>query len=158
MLDVSSAFDNISYERLLYNIRKRRLSTEIIDQAESYLKDYTTRIKLADLLEIERDGELITRYINDIGFLVEGSSIGDTRRFRERDLELDLRGGRIVLVINNARYLRVILDKELNGLVYIEYIKKRVEVLIQALRAIISSKWGAIREDMLILVKVIIIL
>ncbi|CZT13379.1 uncharacterized protein RAG0_16889 [Rhynchosporium agropyri] len=158
MLDVSGAFDNVSYERLLYNMRKRRLPTEIVDWAESYLKDRTTRIKLADLLEIGREGELITGYIDDTGFLVEGSSTRDTRRFRERDLELDLKGGRIIPATDNARYLGVILDKELNGLAHIEHVKKRVEVSIQALRAITGSKWGATREDMLTLVKAIIML
>ena len=31
MLDVSKAFDNVSYERLLHNIRKRGLLIEIIN-------------------------------------------------------------------------------------------------------------------------------
>jgi hypothetical protein len=102
MLDVSGAFDNVSHKRLLHNMRKRGLPMEIIDWTASYLTDRKTKIRLfeglseefdvltgipqgsplspilylfynADLLEIARSNELVTGYIDDTSFLVEGS-------------------------------------------------------------------------------------
>ena len=46
MLDVSGAFDNVSHERLIHNMRKRGLPIEITDWIASYLTDRKTRIKL----------------------------------------------------------------------------------------------------------------
>jgi hypothetical protein len=55
MLDVLGAFNNVSHERLLYNIRKRGLPLEIIKWTASYLTDRKTRIKLYKGLSQEFD-------------------------------------------------------------------------------------------------------
>jgi ribonuclease HI len=109
MLDVSGAFDNVSHERLLHNMRKRGLPLEIINWTASYLTGRKTKIKLyegmstefdvptgipqgsplspilylfynADLLEIARGSDLVTGYIDDTSFLVEGLTTEDTAR------------------------------------------------------------------------------
>jgi exonuclease III len=108
MLDVSGAFDNVSHTRLLHNLRKRGLPTEIIDWTASYLTDRKTQIRLyeglstefdvltgipqgsplspilylfynADLLEIaSRSSQVVTGYIDDTMFLVEGENTEST--------------------------------------------------------------------------------
>lgn len=109
LLDVSGAFDNVSHERLLHNMRKRKLPMEIINWIASYLTDRVTCIKLfegisetfdiatgipqgsplspilylfynADLIELGRSSELVTGYIDDTSFLVEGSTTESTTR------------------------------------------------------------------------------
>ena len=45
-LDVSGAFDNVSHERLLHNLRKRRLPRPIVDWMRSFVTDRRTVIKL----------------------------------------------------------------------------------------------------------------
>jgi hypothetical protein len=57
-----------------------------------------------------------------------------------------------------ARYLRVILDLELNGIKYMDHVKERVGKLIQALSSITGLTWGALRDNILTLVKIIIML
>jgi hypothetical protein len=107
MLDVSGAFDNVSHERLLHNMRKRGLPLEIISWTASYLTDRKTKIQLyegmskefdiptgipqgsplslilylfynADLLEIARGSDLVTGYIDDTSFLVKGLTIEES--------------------------------------------------------------------------------
>ena len=48
LLDVSGAFDNVSHERLLHNMRKRGLPLQLIGWIAHYLKGRRTKIKLAE--------------------------------------------------------------------------------------------------------------
>ena len=48
MLDVSGAFDNVSHQRLLHNMRKRRIPMDMISWIESFLQDQTSTIKLPE--------------------------------------------------------------------------------------------------------------
>ena len=103
MLDVSGAYDNVSHERLLHNMRKRRLPPELVGWIQSYLTGRTTRLRLqegesdefiintgipqgsplspilylfynADLLEIQAEDALVTGYVDDTSILVSGPS------------------------------------------------------------------------------------
>ena len=107
LLDVSGAFDNVSHDRLLHNLRKRGIHPTMVGWLKSYLKDRTTKIWLgegtgleiytrtgipqgsplspilylfydADLLEIGGDRDLVTGYIDDASILVEGDSTEQT--------------------------------------------------------------------------------
>jgi hypothetical protein len=46
LLDVSGAFDNVSHERLLHNLRKRRIDEKTVTWIASFLKDRRTRIMI----------------------------------------------------------------------------------------------------------------
>lgn len=48
LLDVSEAFDNVSHQRLLHNLRKRRIPTTVIAWIESFLSDRTSTLKLPE--------------------------------------------------------------------------------------------------------------
>jgi hypothetical protein len=48
LLDVSGAYDNVSKERLLHNLRKRRVSHEIVDWVASFLTSRSTSLKLQE--------------------------------------------------------------------------------------------------------------
>ncbi|KAJ6114107.1 hypothetical protein N7512_007552 [Penicillium capsulatum] len=48
LLDVSGVYDNVSPERLLHNLRKRRIDQRIIAWIESFLCDRTTTLKLQE--------------------------------------------------------------------------------------------------------------
>ena len=48
LLDVSGAYDNVSHERLLHNLRKRRIHPKIVGWAASFLKDRCTTLKLQE--------------------------------------------------------------------------------------------------------------
>jgi ribonuclease HI len=48
LLDVSGAYDNVSRERLLHNLRKRRVSPAIIGWVASFLSDRSTTLKLQE--------------------------------------------------------------------------------------------------------------
>lgn len=48
LLDVSGAYDNVSPERLLHNLRKRRVSERIIRWIASFLSDRCTTLKLQE--------------------------------------------------------------------------------------------------------------
>ena len=48
MLDVSGAFDNVSHERLIHNLRKRQLPTQVVQWIRGFLKDRSTTIKLPE--------------------------------------------------------------------------------------------------------------
>jgi exonuclease III len=45
-LDISGAFDYVSHDRLLHNLRKRKIPEEIVKWVRSFLTDRTTTIKL----------------------------------------------------------------------------------------------------------------
>jgi exonuclease III len=47
-LDISGAFDHVSHERLLHNLRKRRIPEIIVRWVTSFLKDRQTKIKLPE--------------------------------------------------------------------------------------------------------------
>lgn len=44
LLDVSGAYDNVSFKRLLHNLRKRRIDTQLIAWISSFLTDRTTKL------------------------------------------------------------------------------------------------------------------
>lgn len=48
LLDVSGAYDNVSAERLLHNLRKRRIDEKIVGWTASFLRDRSTTIKLQE--------------------------------------------------------------------------------------------------------------
>lgn len=48
LLDVSDAYDNVSRERLLHNLRKRRVSDNIIRWTDSFLPGRSTTLKLQE--------------------------------------------------------------------------------------------------------------
>ena len=48
MLDVSGAFDNVSHQRLLHNLKKRRIPLELVSWIESFLKGRTSTLRLPE--------------------------------------------------------------------------------------------------------------
>jgi ribonuclease HI len=48
LLDVSGAFDNVSRERLLHNLRKRRINQTLVRWIDSFLSDRTSTLKLQE--------------------------------------------------------------------------------------------------------------
>ena len=48
LLDVSGAYDNVSRERLLHNLRKRRVSADIVRWVASFLSGRSTTLTLQD--------------------------------------------------------------------------------------------------------------
>ena len=48
-LDVSGAFDHVSHERLLHNLRKRRIDRHTVEWVASFLSNRTTTIRMGDL-------------------------------------------------------------------------------------------------------------
>ena len=49
-LDVQKAFDNVSHERLLHDLRKRRIPIKIINWTKSFLSERFTSIRIADFI------------------------------------------------------------------------------------------------------------
>lgn len=47
-LDVSGAFDNVSHERLIHNLRKRRVPTNIVEYIVSFVRERSTELRLPD--------------------------------------------------------------------------------------------------------------
>ena len=45
-MDVAGAFDNISHERLLYNLRAKGVPTALVIWTASFLRDRATSIKI----------------------------------------------------------------------------------------------------------------
>lgn len=107
LLDVSGAFDNVSHERLLHNLRKRGIHPQLVGWMGSYLQGRSTNIRLgeglgpkiqihtgipqgsplspilylfynADLLEVGDPDTLVTGYIDDTSILVEGNNTEET--------------------------------------------------------------------------------
>jgi hypothetical protein len=48
LLDVSGAYDNVSCERLLHNLRKRRINEKIVGWTASFLSGRSTTVKLQE--------------------------------------------------------------------------------------------------------------
>ena len=48
MLDVSGAFDNVSYQRLLHNLKKHCIPLELVSWIESFLKGWTSILRLPE--------------------------------------------------------------------------------------------------------------
>jgi ribonuclease HI len=48
LLDVSGAYDNVAHERLLHNLRKRRVNQTLVRWVESFLSGRTTTLKLQE--------------------------------------------------------------------------------------------------------------
>lgn len=48
MLDVTGAFDNVSHQRLLHNLRKRHIHPQLLEWLASYLGGRTTEIRLKE--------------------------------------------------------------------------------------------------------------
>ncbi|KAJ5472152.1 hypothetical protein N7539_008721 [Penicillium diatomitis] len=82
LLDVSGAYDNVSPERLLYNLRKRGIDRRIIAWIASFLGDRTTTLKLLEFTtpstpiqtgipQGSPDTEAVG-YIDDVSTLVVG--------------------------------------------------------------------------------------
>ena len=53
-LDVAGAFDNISYERLAHNMRKRRVPKALLNWVEDFLKERRTTLTIAGYTLEER--------------------------------------------------------------------------------------------------------
>jgi hypothetical protein len=54
-LDVQKAFDNVSHERLLHDLQKRRVPTKIIEWIKSFLSNRFTSIRIADFTSEEEE-------------------------------------------------------------------------------------------------------
>lgn len=48
LLDVSNAFDNVSYRRLLHNLRKRRINNAMLQWNKSFITNKKIRLRLLD--------------------------------------------------------------------------------------------------------------
>jgi exonuclease III len=48
LLDVAGAFDNVSHERLIHNLKRKGIDKSIVDWIRSFLKDRTTILKLTE--------------------------------------------------------------------------------------------------------------
>ena len=66
LLDVSGAYDNVSHQRLLHNLRKRRLDTSMVELIKSFLTDRTTTLSF--------DGHRSTSYATNTG-IPQGSPL-----------------------------------------------------------------------------------
>ena len=100
-MDVAGAFNNVHHQRLIHNLKKRKIPPQITRWVESFLQDRSTRIKFngtqsttfptpagvpqgsplspilfiyynADLLDIPHSDELALGFIDDIGYGVKG--------------------------------------------------------------------------------------
>jgi retron-type reverse transcriptase len=47
-LDIAGVFDRVSYARLVYNLRKRKISEAIVRWVEDFFKNRYTEIRIAD--------------------------------------------------------------------------------------------------------------
>lgn len=65
LLDVSGAFDNVSHQRLLHNLRKRKIDEKMVRWIESFLKDRHTNILI--------DGHKSKRYFISTGIPLPGT-------------------------------------------------------------------------------------
>ncbi|KAJ3552122.1 hypothetical protein NPX13_g11188 [Xylaria arbuscula] len=116
LLDVSGAFDNVSHQRLLHNLRKRRLDEKVVRWIESFLKERKTNMLLdgykstqyeistgipqgsplspilylfynADLIDKHNEDTSATGYIDDAAILAVGDTTEETCNKLERALE-----------------------------------------------------------------------
>lgn len=108
MLDVSGAYDNVSHQRLLHNLRKRRLG-QLVPWVKAFLSNRSTRIRMpegmsdrfptptgipqgspispilyliynADLVEICGNGVTSSGWVDDVGFMAAGDSERETTK------------------------------------------------------------------------------
>ena len=57
-LDVAGAFDNVSYERLLYNLRERRVPEKIVRWISSFFRDRATSVMLGGQISVMKIVEI----------------------------------------------------------------------------------------------------
>ncbi|KAJ5330279.1 zinc knuckle domain protein [Penicillium atrosanguineum] len=76
MQDVSGAYDNVSHDRLLHNLRKRRLG-QLAPWVKTFLSNQSTRIHL-----IENCGNGVTSngWVDDVCFMAKGDSERETTK------------------------------------------------------------------------------
>ncbi|KAJ5117510.1 zinc knuckle domain protein [Penicillium atrosanguineum] len=108
MLDVSGAYDNVSHDRLLHNLRKRRLG-QLAPWVKAFLSNRSTRIRMpegfsdristptgipqgspispilyliynADLIEVCGNGVTSNGWVDDVGFMAKGDSERETTK------------------------------------------------------------------------------
>ena len=108
MLDVSGAYDNVSHERLLHNLKKRRLG-QLVPWVKSFLSNRSTKIRMpegisgqfstptgipqgspispilylvynADLIENCGSGVTSNGWVDDVCFMAKGDSEHETTR------------------------------------------------------------------------------
>ena len=108
MLDVSEAYDNVSYDRLLHNLRKRRLG-QLVPWVKAFLSNRSTRIRMpegvsdristptgipqgspispifyliynADLIENCVNGVTSNGWVDDVYFIAKGDNERETIR------------------------------------------------------------------------------
>ncbi|OQD74227.1 hypothetical protein PENANT_c184G05569, partial [Penicillium antarcticum] len=92
MLDVSGAYDNVSHERLLHNLKKRRLG-HFFPWVRAFLTNRSTRIRIpqgspispilyliynADLVENCANGVSSNGWVDDVCFMTKGDSERET--------------------------------------------------------------------------------
>ncbi|KAJ3560528.1 hypothetical protein NPX13_g9271 [Xylaria arbuscula] len=106
LLDVSGAFDNVSHQRLLHNLRKRRIDERVVQWIESFLKERKTNILVdgykstqyeistgipqgSPLSPIDKRNEdtSATGYIDDAAILAIGDTTEETCNKLKRALE-----------------------------------------------------------------------
>ena len=112
-MDVAGAFNNVHHNRLLHNMKQRRIPHQLVRLVQSFLTDRTTQLRFngitsakinieagipqgsplspilfmiynAELLEIPRATELALGYIDDIAYGIGGlSAQGNVERLQE---------------------------------------------------------------------------
>ncbi|KAJ5303939.1 uncharacterized protein N7443_003599 [Penicillium atrosanguineum] len=76
MLDVSGAYDNVSHDRLLHNLRKRRLG-QIAPWVKTFLSNQSTRIHLT---KNYGNGVTSNGWVDDVCFMAKGDSERETTK------------------------------------------------------------------------------
>lgn len=114
LMDVAGAYDNVKHERLIHNLRERRIPKEWVLLLESFLTGRRTKIRLpegdsswidtpngipqgsplspilylfynAPILEVDLEGDGLTvGYIDDTGILIHGNSTEENNRRLDR--------------------------------------------------------------------------
>src|SRR5436190_2278230 len=203
-MDVAGAFNNVHHERLIHNLKKRRLPIAIAKWIDSFLQKRSTQLQFngaksqsistpagipqgsplspllymyynADLLDIPQQRGMGLGFIDDIMYGVEGfTDKGNARKLKQllREAEewrkkhgVQFETSKYILVhftrnhnratnaaitignvtiepSNEAKYLGVILDKELWFKTHLQYIVKKGTKAAMALSSIAKSSWG----------------